>query len=136
MFFFFHFFGKIERDGRLLSKYYYPEEQAWEKAMKKFISTLLISTLLTVCFSSYSFGIDLVKKLLEFGSCPKCVLSGVDLKTAYLKWADLSGADLSRADLSGANLAEAQLVNVNLNNAIMVSANLNEANLRDRKSVV
>ena len=97
--------------------------------MKNFVSIFITSTLLIICFSSYSFSIDSVKKLLEFGSCPKCVLSGADLKRAYLKWADLSGANLSRADLSGANLAEAQLVNANLNNAIIVSANLNEANL-------
>ena len=97
--------------------------------MKNFVSTFITSTLLIICFSSYSFGIDLVKKLVEFGSCPKCVLSGTDLKRAHLKWADLSESDLSRADLSGANLAEAKLVNANLNNAIIVSTNLNEANL-------
>ena len=93
--------------------------------MKKYFLMFLTSALFVVCFFSYSFSADLVKKLLELGSCPKCVLSGADLKRAYLKWADLNGADLSRANLSGANLAEAQLSNEDLNNAVIVSANLN-----------
>jgi arsenate reductase len=62
--------------------------------MKKFISTLLISMLLIICFSSHSFAIDLVKKLL--GYAPRDLMrKKEDAYTEHnLDNPSLSGADL------------------------------------------
>ena len=82
--------------------------------MKKYLILAIVVILSVICLFAHSCGADAVKKLIELGSCPKCSLSGADLRGAYLKRADLNGADLNGADLSGANLSEAYLANGNL----------------------
>ena len=59
------------------------------------------------------------------------ILSGADLKGAYLKVADLSGANLSGADLRGANLSGANLSGADLSGANLSGANLRESKLED-----
>ncbi|MFB2976849.1 pentapeptide repeat-containing protein [Microseira sp. BLCC-F43] len=71
-----------------------------------------------------------IRHLLETNKCPKCDLTGADLKQTNLKnanlWgAKLTGANLEGADLTGAKLGYAKLVNTNL-----ASAKLGNADLR------
>jgi uncharacterized protein YjbI with pentapeptide repeats len=98
---------------------------------------LLLAAFVTVlsvtCFASYSFGVDMAKKLLALGHCPECDLSGADLFKANLRGAKLNGADLSKADLYGADLTEADLARANLQQANLRGANLTGANLETAK---
>ena len=68
---------------------------------------------------------DHVRQLLATKSCPRCDLSGADLRNADLSGANLQGADLRNADLSGANLQGADLRNANIANTRFSNANTN-----------
>ena len=61
------------------------------------------------------------------GACPRCDLSGADLKGMDLSGRDLQGADLSSAQLQGADLTRANLRSVNLEKAELAEANLRKA---------
>ena len=74
--------------------------------MKKYIFVAFVAVLSVTCFASYSFGIDMAKKLLAMGHCPRCDLSGASLKNA-----DLNGANLTKASLKNAKLKDAILCN-------------------------
>ena len=97
--------------------------------MKKYIFAAFVAVLSVTCFASYSFGIDKAKKLLALGHCPKCDLSGADLKGA-----ELNGANLYRANLNGANLIEADLTGANLSGAEMSRASIVGAILCNTKT--
>ncbi len=60
---------------------------------------------------------SLVKRLLETNECPKCDLSGVELRDADLRGAELTDADLEGANLQGANLSKANVEEIDLEGA-------------------
>jgi uncharacterized protein YjbI with pentapeptide repeats len=80
------------------------------------LSTVLIVTFLTS--SAKAYNLDDVRRLLRTNSCPRCDLSGADLRAVNLKNADLTGANLYGANLSGANLDYANLIDADLRSAI------------------
>lgn len=71
-----------------------------------------------------------LKQLLRTNQCPKCDLSGVDLRRTNLRGADLAGANLNLVDLSGANLSNANLENATMIFTRLENTVLNSANLR------
>jgi uncharacterized protein YjbI with pentapeptide repeats len=74
-----------------------------------------------------------VRHLLETNQCPKCDLTGADLKQTNLKNANLWGANLAGADLTDADLTGAKLGYVNLEDAKLENIRLRNADLRGAK---
>ncbi len=98
--------------------------------MKKYLLAVFVAVLSITCLSSYSFGIDEVKKLLAHNLCLFCNLSGADLEGAELGEALLFRADLSNVNLYGANLMDANLRGADLAGANLTGADLTGTMLR------
>ena len=67
--------------------------------------------------------------LITTNSCPRCDLSGANLKYAGLSEANLYEANLTGTDLTNASLVEANLSHANLSHANLYLAHLNGADL-------
>ena len=102
--------------------------------MKRLLTILCIPAVLLLFggpSEGYAFDEASLKKLLAMNHCPKCDLSGADLKWANLRGANLSGADLRGANLRETNLSEADLSGANLERVNLSGAYLSGANLTD-----
>ena len=97
--------------------------------MKKYLLAVFVAVLSVTYLSSYSFGIDEVKKLLAHNLCLFCNLSGADLEGADLGEALLFRADLSNVNLYGANLMDAHLRGANLTGADLTGTMLRRGDL-------
>ena len=105
------------------------------------LATTVVITTLSVAATATAANPDHVKRLRETKECPKCDLSGADLRGANLSFAilvdadlrgaKLQGANLSNADLSRANLSQADLTGANLTQAYLTNANLDKTKLID-----
>ena len=94
-------------------------------SMKRFLIIPFVMLFL-VLFGCQEFKQEDLDKLLSTNQCPKCSLSGADLRGADLRGANLRGADLSRANLTGADLWGINLFQANLRGADLTGANLSK----------
>ena len=71
--------------------------------------------------ASFAFEQEAFDQLVRTGDCPRCDLSGADLR-----WLNLSGANLEQANLAGANFYRSNLDNADLSGADLTRAYLAE----------
>ena len=89
--------------------------------------------------SAWAYSDEDLTKLLNTNNCPKCDLSGINLRRVDLNGANLEGANLERAilfdvdlikaNLRGANLKYTELKKSNFQRAQLQSANLQYAEI-------
>jgi|GEM_PF-2734172 len=92
-------------------------------------ATSVVLTSLSFAATATAANPDHVKRLQETKECPRCDLSGADLRGLNLSFAILADADLRGAKLQGANLSNADLTRANLSQADLTGANLTQAYL-------
>jgi uncharacterized protein YjbI with pentapeptide repeats len=85
------------------------------------IRTMIVGAAMLIAVDANAFDEAAMQKVKIDEECPKCDLSGADLRAG-----EFVGGDFTKANLSGANLAEAVL-----NEAILTGANLRGADLSD-----
>jgi len=90
------------------------------------IRTAVVGAALLIGANASAFDEASIEKLKADGECPKCDLSGADLRAG-----EFVGSDFSKANLSGANLAEAVFNEAKLNGANLRGADLTDAILVD-----
>jgi uncharacterized protein YjbI with pentapeptide repeats len=81
--------------------------------------SLAIATCLSLASASKAFEPEAFDQLLQTGNCPRCDLSGADLRRL-----NLSGANLEQANLTKANFYESTLDNADLSGADLTGAYL------------
>lgn len=89
-----------------------------------------VAAVVAIAASAHAFDAVSMKQLQADEECPKCDLSGADLRNGSYLGADFSNANLSGANLEGVVMVEATLEGANLRGADLTDAVLEAASLR------
>ena len=102
------------------------EPRIFKEEEVKVIRAMIVGAALLIAADANAFDEAAMQKVMTDEECPKCDLSGADLRAG-----EFVGGDFTKANLSGANLAEAVFNEARLSGANLRGADLTDAILLD-----